>query len=154
MTVPWQQVFAALANDRLRQVYAEWLLGIQGGGTEAEVQKLATAGLLEEGGGGYRVAAGVFRDTLAAAGKPQPTGIDRFFQDGRIQGIPRRPDQRDELLGHLAIRLFGSEEVLAEAEVNRLLATVTSDVPSLRRALVDFGYLRRDPDGSQYWRSA
>jgi hypothetical protein len=154
MTTPWQQVFAALANDRLRQVYAEWVLGIHGGGTEAEVKKLAAAGLLEEHDNGYRVAATVFRRTLASAGKPQPAGVDRFFQDGRIQGIPRRPDQRDELLGHLAIRLFDSEEVLAEAEVNRLLATVTTDVPSLRRALVDFGYLKRDPDGSQYWRAA
>lgn len=153
--VVWQQLLATLANERLRQVYAEWVLGIRGGATEAELRKLQGAGLLEERGDeGLQVADGVFRDVLAAAAKPQPTGVDRFFQNGRITGIPRRQEDRDELFSHLALRLFGAEEVLDEPLVNRLLGTVTDDVPALRRALVDFGFLQRDPDGSQYWRTA
>lgn len=154
MTASWQQLVAVLANDRLREVYAEWVLGIQGGGMPAELARLASAGLLEQHDGGYRLAPSVFRDVLEAVRKPHPAGVDRFFAHGYLQGIPRRPEDRDEALGHLAIRLFGSEEVLAEPEVNRLLATVTTDVPSLRRALVDFGYLQRDADGGQYWRTA
>jgi len=153
MTVPWQQLIAALANDRLRQVYSEWVLGIHGGALPAELARLAAAGLLEEHDDGYRVVPEVFREVLASASKAQPTGVDRFFSQGWLNGIPRRPGDRDELLSHLAIRLFGSEEVLAEPEVNRLLATVTHDVPTLRRALVDFGYLKRDADGGQYWRT-
>jgi hypothetical protein len=153
MTVPWQQLIAALANERLRQVYAEWVLGIRGGALPAELDKLASAGLLKESDDGYRLAPEVFREVLVSARKPQPAGVDRFFSHGRLNGIPRRSEDREEVLSHLAIRLFGSEEVLAEPEVNRLLATVTADVPTLRRALVDFGYLKRDADGGQYWRT-
>lgn len=36
--------------------------------------------------------------------------------------------------------------------MNRLLATVTRDVPTLRRALVDHGYVQRYPDGTGYRR--
>ena len=154
MTASWQQLVAALANDRLRQVYAEWVLDIRGGGLPGELARLAEAGLLEEDDGGYRLAPEVFRDVLDAARRPQPADVDRFFRRGRLEGIPRRAEDRDEVLSHLAVRLFGSEEVLAEPEVNRLLATVTTDVPSLRRALVDYGYLKRDTDGGQYWRTA
>lgn len=154
MTVAWQQVFAALANDRLRQVYAEWVLGIYGGAGDTELRKLAAVGLLEHTEDGYRVAPDMFKEVLTASARPKPAGVDRFFHDGRILGIPRKQEDRDELFGHLAVRLFGAEEVLDEAWVNRLLATVTTDVPTLRRALVDFGFLQRDPDGSQYWRSA
>lgn len=154
MTVPWQQLLAALGNDRLRQVYAERVLGIDGGGSPAELAKLASAGLLEHRDGSYRLAPEVFREVLASTRKPQPVGVDRFFSHGRLQGIPRKPEDRDQVLGQLAIRLFGSEEVLAEPEVNRLLASVTEDIPTLRRALVDFGFLQRDDDGGQYWRTA
>ncbi|MBG0738404.1 DUF2087 domain-containing protein [Paeniglutamicibacter antarcticus] len=71
-----------------------------------------------------------------------------------LTGIPRNAADRDEVLAHLVIRLFGTEDVLSEPEVNRLLSTVTADVPTLRRALVDFAFLRRDRDGSLYWRTA
>ncbi|MCY0904587.1 DUF2087 domain-containing protein [Arthrobacter sp. H14-L1] len=180
MTVSWQQLVAALGNDRLRRVYAAWVLAdadspdapdaTEAGaavafersaertaidlGTAAERAKLTHAGLLMEVDGRHRVARDVFNDVLAAAGNSRPTGVDRFFAQGMLTGIPRNAADRDELLGHLVIRLFGSEDVLSEPEVNRLLSTVTGDVPTLRRALVDFGFLRRDRDGSLYWRTA
>lgn len=153
--MPWQRVFAALANDKLRLAYG---LAVAHGVDrldERETRKLADAGLLTAGVDGAPVVSGsVFATALAASASPQPTGVDRFFHDGRITAVPRRTEDRDELLGHLAIRLFGAEDVLTEAEVNRLLATVTRDVPALRRALVDSGFLTREVDGSLYWRSA
>ncbi|KNC18792.1 hypothetical protein AC792_10130 [Arthrobacter sp. RIT-PI-e] len=82
----------------------------------------------------------------------RPQGVDRFFREGRIDGLPRTGADRDALLSHLTERLLPADAELAEPEVNRLLATVTRDVPSLRRALVDAGYLERYPDGSGYRR--
>ncbi|GGC97200.1 hypothetical protein GCM10011512_25270 [Tersicoccus solisilvae] len=153
--VPWQRVFAALANDKLRLAYGRAVVHGVDRLDERETRKLTDAGLLATDPRGAVVVDGsVFRAALAASAVPQPTGVDRFFREGRITAVPRRTEDRDELLGHLAIRLFGVEDVLTEAEVNRLLATVTRDVPSLRRALVDFGFLTRETDGSLYWRSA
>ncbi|OMH31298.1 DUF2087 domain-containing protein [Tersicoccus sp. Bi-70] len=153
--VPWQRVFAALANDKLRLAYGLAVVHGVDRLDNRETRKLTGAGLLATGPDGATVVDGsVFAAALAAAAIPQPTGVDRFFHEGRITTVPRRTEDRDELLGHLAIRLFGVEDVLTEAEVNRLLATVTRDVPTLRRALVDFGFLTRETDGSLYWRSA
>lgn len=165
MTLSWQQVAAALANPRLRQVYAEWVLDIRGGATEQEIDKLVAAGLLVSSGsveaarepdryGDVQVNDGVFKELLAAGQPSTPSGPERFFEQGRIAAMPRKAGDREELFSHLAVRLFPSEDVLDETQVNLVLATVARDVPSLRRALVDYGYLKRNADGSQYWRAA
>lgn len=183
MTDPsWQQVAAALANPRLREVYAKSVLDMPNGATQKELRKLVGAGLLQhpessgrppsefhqgpepnrgsvpdqgtDVAGGVEVNGDLFAVLLASQQSSKPSGPDRFFHHGRITSLPRKDDDRHELLAHLSVRLFPSEDVLDENQVNMLLRTVARDVPSLRRALVDYGYLKRDADGGQYWRAA
>lgn len=150
MTAPsWQKVFSTLAGARSREVYARAVLGHPLDATSREVQRLVDAGLLGADG---TVREELFREVLAAAAPGTPRGTDRFFRNGRIDGLPRAGQDRADLLSHLAERLLPADEEIGEPEVNRLLATVTHDVPTLRRALVDFGYLERRPDGTGYRR--
>ncbi|WP_434992863.1 DUF2087 domain-containing protein [Arthrobacter sp. Ld5] len=152
MSVPsWQKVLSTLAGGRARELYAHAVLGQPLDATPKELQRLVDAGLLTPE---YAVADGLFKQVLAAAAAPTPKGVDRFFRDGRIDGLPRAGQDRTDLLAHLAGRLFPTDEELREAEVNRLLATVTHDIPALRRALVDAGSLVRHPDGTGYRRVA
>lgn len=165
-TPSWQQVAAALANARLREVYAKSVLEFPTGATGKELKKLVNAGLLhykeaESSGAGaskpdeaVEVNQELFAGLLQSQQSSKPSGPDRFFHHGRVTSLPRKDDDRHELLAHLSVRLFPAEDVLDESQVNLLLRTVARDVPSLRRALVDFGYLKRDADGSQYWRAA
>lgn len=151
MSAPsWQKVLSTLAGGRSRVLYAQAVLGQPLDATPKELQRLVDAGLLTEE---QSVADGLFKQVLAAATAPPPRGVDRFFRDGRIDALPRAAQDRTDLLAHLAGRLFPDDEELGEREVNRLLATVAHDVPTLRRALVDHGFLKRHDDGTGYRRT-
>ncbi|MFC3298688.1 DUF2087 domain-containing protein [Arthrobacter agilis] len=150
MTAPsWQKIFSTLAGERSRELYARAVLGQPLDATPKEVQRLTDAGLLTADG---EVDGRLFTAVLAAAAPGTPKGVDRFFRDGRIDGLPRAGQDRADLLAHLADRLLPAGEEISEPEVNRLLGTVTRDVPTLRRALVDSGLVERYPDGTGYRR--
>ncbi|GAB3538399.1 hypothetical protein GCM10027403_24730 [Arthrobacter tecti] len=149
MTVSWQKVFSTLAAERFRELYAKAVLGLELDASPKERSKLVTAGLLSEDGS---VNDGLFKEVLGAAAGPRPQGVDRFFREGRLDGFPANPADRKAVLEHLAGRLFPDQQELDEPLVNRLVGTVTHDIPTLRRALVDYGYLERNPDGTGYRR--
>jgi hypothetical protein len=46
---------------------------------------------------------------------------------------------------------FESERIYTEKEVNQILKAVYDDYVTLRRYLIEYGFLDRKPDGSQYW---
>lgn len=145
----WQRVFSTLAGERSRTLYARAVLGEPLVASPKEIQRLVDAGLLTRD---YAVRGEVFKEVLAASAPATPKGVDRFFHDGRIDGLPRAAQDRSDLLSHLTERLLPADTELGEPEVNLLLATVTRDVPTLRRALVDAGLLVRHPDGTGYRR--
>ncbi|MCC3766707.1 DUF2087 domain-containing protein [Streptomyces sp. UNOC14_S4] len=70
---------------------------------------------------------------------------DRFFRDGRLRQFPAKRKARVAVLLELAT-LFEPGRVYAEPEVNALLLRVHDDFASLRRELVDHGYVVR-PSG-------
>ena len=68
----------------------------------------------------------------------------RAFVDGeRLKSIPSRRKQRVVILHHLMGR-FSPDRSYQEREVNALLAEAHEDFATLRRELVDYGYLTRD----------
>lgn len=145
----WQQLLSALASQRLRGLYAALVLGQQPEMTAKERQKLVASGLVTDDGGALAVEPGVFKAALAAARKPGPTGPERFLTGGLVV-LPSRASDRLELLGYIRDRVIAGGEVMTEKDLNARLAAFTSDVPMLRRALVDDGFLDREPDGSDY----
>jgi hypothetical protein len=70
--------------------------------------------------------------------------------DGRLVRIPARHRKRLVVLDHLA-RVFEPGQRYPETEVNALLRAFHEDVASLRRYLVDEGFLTRE--AGVYWRS-
>lgn len=150
MTTPsWQKIFSILAGARARELYARAVLGEPLDATPKELQRLIDAGLFTQDN---TVNEDLFSEVLAAAAPGTPKGVDRFFREGMIDGLPRSGQDRADLLKHLAERLLPADEELSEPEINRLLATVTRDIPTLRRALVDHAYVERYPDGTGYRR--
>jgi hypothetical protein len=76
--------------------------------------------------------------------------VTAFFREGRLMGWPTRlPAQR--LLLEVVQQQFAPDRVYTEREVNAILTPVHADYCFLRRALVDYGYMRRDH--GQYQRS-
>jgi hypothetical protein len=72
-----------------------------------------------------------------------------FFRDGRLTSLPSRGSYRMAALAALAER-FERDRLYDEREVNAILADDAPDPATLRRLLVDHGYLGRR--GGTYWR--
>lgn len=49
-------------------------------------------------------------------------------------------------------KLFQAAQSYTEKEVNQILKEVYDDHITLRRFLIEYGFLERKPDGSQYWK--
>jgi len=70
--------------------------------------------------------------------------------DGPLKSFPPKEKQRLVLLREIAGR-FERGRSYREQEVNQILQAVYHDHVTLRRFLVEYGFLDRKPDGGQYW---
>jgi len=164
-----------LADERRLKVVAALALGAE---TRAEVveraglparavgqalTRLVNGGLVEDADGRYRLLTVRLRDAgrVAARAKAVPDDefdapeeaarvLRRFVKDGRLTSIPASHGKRLVVLDWLAQR-FEPGEIYPERAVNLTIGKVHGDYATLRRYLVDDGFLERR-DGF-YWRA-
>lgn len=81
----------------------------------------------------------------AAPPPPSPEAeiLARFVQDGVLQHIPRTGSKLQIVLAWLVTH-FEPGKSYHELEVNKILKPIHPDCATLRRALVDYGYLQRE----------
>lgn len=80
--------------------------------------------------------------------------VQRFLdKDGIIKIWPSKKDARMEVLQYLSTK-FECGRDYTEKEINNIIDQNHSfnDHFLLRRALIDYGFLRRMRDGSKYWK--
>lgn len=70
--------------------------------------------------------------------------------DGGIDTIPSKEKKKLIILQHILMR-FENGKHYSEKEVNEILKTVHEDFVSLRRHLIEYGFMERNDDGSEYW---
>jgi hypothetical protein len=87
---------------------------------------------------------------LGAVDEEEEAVLRSYFRGGRLREIPGRQSKRRIVLSRLALE-FDIGVRYPEREVNRTLNRFHDDHASLRRYLVDEGFLSRDK--GQYWRS-
>ncbi len=73
--------------------------------------------------------------------------------EGPLARYPSRSKPLQLVLGVIAEH-FAYGKLYTEQEVNDVLEPVYADYALLRRSLVDYGYMERKKDGSEYWRLA
>ncbi|MBM3706247.1 MAG: DUF2087 domain-containing protein [Actinobacteria bacterium] len=79
--------------------------------------------------------------------------LKKYFpdgNDGRLLRFPKKQKHKLMTLRNIAAR-FESNRTYKEKEVNEILKTADDDYVTLRRYLIEYGFLDRKPDGSQYW---
>jgi hypothetical protein len=79
--------------------------------------------------------------------------LRKHFQGGdslSLLSFPRKQKAKLVVLNRLA-ELFERGRRYPEQEVNRILSAVYADHVTLRRYLIDYGFLARKRDGSEYW---
>ncbi|MNJ02211.1 hypothetical protein D3C73_1620960 [compost metagenome] len=55
------------------------------------------------------------------------------------------------ILREIASSRFDAGQSYKEKEVNEILEKVYHDYVTLRRYLIEYGFMDREPDGSKYW---
>lgn len=71
-------------------------------------------------------------------------------QHQRLRHIPEKHKKFKVVMRWLAT-YFEANRRYTEAEVNEIIEQVNPDFATLRRGLVDYGYLERKRDGTLYW---
>ena len=77
----------------------------------------------------------------------------KFFTngiDGTLIKFPKKEKQKLATL-RVIIRRFELERVYSEKEINEVLKNIYADFVTLRRYLIEYGFLDRKDDGSEYW---
>jgi DNA-binding transcriptional ArsR family regulator len=83
--------------------------------------------------------------------------LREYTSGGVITALPRLPGGKRELevIFRWLATLFEPDRLYSENEVNGVLKAVyAEDFVSLRRDLIDLGYLRRERGGRKYWLGA
>jgi hypothetical protein len=86
---------------------------------------------------------------LAAANDDEESVLRAFFRDGRLTEIPAKVGKRRIVLERVSIE-FEAGVRYDEKEVNAIVGRFFNDYASLRRHLVDEGFLVREH--GVYWR--
>jgi hypothetical protein len=73
-----------------------------------------------------------------------------YVVNGRLRTLPERHKTLDVLMRWIATK-FQAGIDYAEHEVNALLTEYYEDYVTLRRELINYGFLKRERDGSRYW---
>lgn len=71
-------------------------------------------------------------------------------EDGSLVRIPRKEKEKLVILRRIAER-FAQGRVYSQKEIDAILIKADADYASLRRYLIDYRFLEREPDGSAYW---
>jgi len=83
------------------------------------------------------------------------TLLDKYFEGpdhGQLLRFPKKEKHKLVILRRVAAR-FAAGRRYPELEVNRILGEFYEDHTTLKRYLVDYRFLARERDGSEYWRT-
>jgi biotin operon repressor len=154
------QVVAAVVLGAVTQEQVAEATGLSRRTVATSLSRLIDGGLVLHGPDGYSFdmeelrqaarAAGRIRTERERDGSPADSVLSRFLKHGRLVSMPATRSKRMAVLDHLA-QDFEPGRYYEEREVNRLLKRYHDDYATLRRYLVDEGFLSRE--GGKYWRT-
>lgn len=70
--------------------------------------------------------------------------------DGSLDTFPSKEKRKIIVLQNILTR-FEPNTVYAEKEINEILKTIYSDFATIRRYLIEYGFMERSRDCSEYW---
>lgn len=73
------------------------------------------------------------------------------YPDGRIKTFPAQRKKFEAILRYV-LRVFEPGARYSEKQVNEMLGRFHEDTATLRRELVDYGWLKREGGGGLYWK--
>ncbi|MEC0241374.1 DUF2087 domain-containing protein [Paenibacillus dokdonensis] len=125
---------------------------------------LAVMELMEEGGKGRQPSAassktaqsklpGKLGERLSITNEENEQILSIYFADGLygpLTSFPKQEKRRVTVLRHMAGD-FEQGRIYSEKEVNQVIEARYADFVTMRRYLIEYGFMDRLPDGSEYW---
>ncbi|WP_145325749.1 DUF2087 domain-containing protein [Paenibacillus xylanexedens] len=93
------------------------------------------------------------RDSFDITEQDREKVLSKYFPEGTSGPLTTFHMQQKHkyiVLTEIAKR-FDTERKYSEKQINELLKKVYDDYVEIRRYLIDYGLMEREPDGSQYW---
>jgi hypothetical protein len=159
------RVFAAVVLGHESVAEIREATGLDARAVGTALARLTASGLVLEDKRGYHVDEHEIRATArdrAAAEEavdehegetPERAKVLRaFLKDGRLTSIPTSGTKRQVILDVIA-QDFEPGKRYSEKQVNLVLGKRYADTASLRRYLVDEGFLEREGGAGRYWRA-
>lgn len=79
--------------------------------------------------------------------------LNRYFnKDGQliVKNFPAKEKKKIIILQHLA-KEFDQNKIYSEKEVNAVIKNYYDDISTIRRYLIQYGFLDRKTNGEGYW---
>ena len=73
-----------------------------------------------------------------------------YTAEGRIPNLPSKVNKWQVILRWIATK-FEPNKHYTEKQVNAILRDINEDYATVRRYMIDFGYMRRELGGGDYW---
>ena len=89
-------------------------------------------------------------DRIKVTEKEKKEILNKYFDGNHLRCFPKKQKKKLILLQHIA-GMFNTEEIYSEKDVNNILMKVQEDYVTIRRYLIEYGFMDRKNDGSQYW---
>lgn len=146
------------------------LLNLKAPTVSHHLSRLANAGLVTARAEGYYSIYQLDREALDAAARglfsneqmaAAAEDVDRdaydrkvlasfVLPDGRLKEIPAQRKKLEVVLRYV-LKSFEPGLNFSEKQVNQTLAHFHEDTATLRRELVGYGFMKREPGGANYW---
>jgi len=88
-------------------------------------------------------------DRYAITTQEEQETLDKYVKDGKLAVFPPKEKRKLVVLRHLAGK-FQADTVYHEKQINEIIKDFYSDYVTLRRYLIEYGFLERNRDGSEY----
>ncbi|MEG1004329.1 MAG: DUF2087 domain-containing protein [Clostridium sp.] len=83
--------------------------------------------------------------------KERESTIKNYMNEtGAIKTFPAKEKRKIIILSEI-VKQFSKEKKYNEKEINRILKRIYEDYATIRRALVEYGFMKRSNDCSSYW---
>ncbi len=76
--------------------------------------------------------------------------LKNYIKDGRVIIFPSKEKKKLVILQYIVDK-FKSDKKYTEKEVNEVIVSMVDDYVSARRYLIEYGFMDRNNDGSEYW---
>lgn len=89
-------------------------------------------------------------DRYAITEKERAEVLGTYFNENRLKNFPVKEKKKIIVLQHI-LRSFELDFIYTEREVNEKLKEVNEDFVTLRRYMIEYGFMERTRDCKEYW---